>query len=587
MKGGTLMKRIQKIETKLPELKKKKRVAAYARVSVAKGRTLNSLSQQVSYYNDLITNNKDWEFAGVFSDLGVSGASGNREGFQEMLAACEEEKIDLILTKSISRFGRNTVDLLETVRNLKDIGVEVHFEKENIKTFSGDGELMLSILASFAQEEARSISNNVKWGIRKKFQEGKVNSYVLYGYRWDGEKFNLVPEEAEVIKYCFSNFLAGKSAETTEKELQEKGIKGLTGKPLPASSIRAILRQEKYTGNSLLQKTYTDFITKKEMKNEGELPMYWSEDTHPKIIDLEVYEKVQDELARRRQLGSRANMSLNVTCFTSNIHCSCGRNFQRSQRNKRDGSKEKYVVWMCAGQKDANRKGCINPSIPEYILKNKCCEVLGIKNFSEEIFYKNIKDINVLEPGLLEFVFIDGRKEKIKWKSTAKKDWWTDEARLEYAKSRQNPEFSRKINRFNHFSSFITCEKCGKSYRRQKDKYANGDEKIYYYCSSSSSKCKNSTIQLSVLENLIAEELGLDSFDSKIMIDKLAKIGIKDNTIYFYFKDGRVTTRKYSNPVRPKPKHSEETKRKIGKANKERWREKREEKSNDHTSNKD
>ncbi len=148
------------------------------------------------------------------------------------------------------------------------------------------------------------------------------------------------------------------------------------------------------------------------MKNEGELPMYWSEDTHPKIIDLEVYEKVQDELARRRQLGSRANMSLNVTCFTSNIHCSCGRNFQRSQRNKRDGSKEKYVVWMCAGKKDSNRKGCINPSITEYILKNKCCEVLGIENFSEDIFYKNIKDINVLEPGLLEFVFKDGSRKK-------------------------------------------------------------------------------------------------------------------------------------------------------------------------------
>lgn len=134
--------------------------------------------------------------------------------------------------------------------------------------------------------------------------------------------------------------------------------------------------------------------------------------------------------------------------------------------------------------------------------------------------------------------------------------------RLKYAKLRQNPEFSRKINRFNHFSSFIKCEKCGKSYRRQKDKYANGDEKIYYYCSSPSSKCKNSTIHLSVLENLIADELELDSFDSKIMIEKLSEIGIKDNTIYFYFKDGKVTNRKYHNPVRPKLKHSEETKEK-------------------------
>lgn len=581
------MKRIQKIEAKLPELKKKKRVAAYARVSVAKGRTLNSLSQQVSYYNKLITNNRDWEFAGVFSDLGVSGASENREGFQEMLNACEEGKIDLILTKSISRFGRNTVDLLETVRNLKDKGVEVHFEKENIKTFSGDGELMLSILASFAQEEARSISNNVKWGIRKKFQEGRVNSYVLYGYRWDGEKFNLVPEEAEVIKYCFANFLAGKSAETTEKELQEKGIKGLTGKPITASSIRAILRQEKYTGNSLLQKTYTDFITKKEMKNEGELPMYWSEDTHPKIIELEVYEKVQKEIARRRQLGARANMSLNITCFTSNIHCSCGRNFQRNQRNKKDGSKEKYVVWMCAGQKDADRKGCISPSIPEYILKNKCCEVLGIENFSEEIFYENITDINVLEPGVLEFILIDGSKKKVKWKSTAKKDRWTKDARKQYSKTRSSPEVNRKNKRYNNFTSFVKCEKCGKSYIRQKQKYANGDKKVYYLCSSPSKICKNSTIHLSVLEELISKELGLKEFDSNIMIEKLTHVGIEDNAIVFHYKNGKITKVKYKNPIRPKPKHSKETKRKISKTNKERWREKREEKSNNHTSNKD
>lgn len=577
------MKRIQKIEAKLPELKKRKRVAAYARVSVAKGRTLNSLSQQVSYYNNLITNNSEWEFAGVFSDLGISGSNSNREGFQELLNNCQEGKIDLILTKSISRFGRNTVDLLETVRHLKDIGVEVFFEKENIKTFSGDGELMLSILASFAQEEARSISNNVKWRIRKNFQEGKVNSFVLYGYRWDGEKFNLVPEEAEVIKYCFENFLAGKSAETTEKELKEKGIKGLNGKPLPATTIRSILKQEKYTGNSLLQKTYTDFITKKEIKNDGELPMYWSENTHPKIIELEVYEKVQKEIARRRELGARGNLSLNVTCFTSNIHCSCGRNFQRSKRNKG----RKYAVWMCASQKEGNRGNCINPSIPEYILKDKCCEVLGIEEFTEEAFYENITDINVLKPGLLEFVFKDKHKEKVSWKSTAKKDWWTDEERLKYSKRRQSPEFSRKIDRFNEFSSFIKCEKCGKSYRRQKLNYANGDEKVYYHCSSPSSKCKNSTINLSILENLVAEELGLDKFDNKVMIDKLSKLGIKDNVLYFYYKNGKISNKEYCNPKRRKYKHSDKTKEKIGKANKERWREKREEKSNNNTSNKD
>ncbi|MFM1524452.1 MULTISPECIES: recombinase family protein [Helcococcus] len=567
------MKRIQKIDIKLPKLKKKKRVAAYARVSVAKGRTLNSLSQQVSFYNDLITKNTDWEFAGVFADSGTSGATTERKEFQKMLKACEDGKIDLILTKSISRFARNTVDLLEIVRHLKDIGIEVHFEKENIKTFSGDGELMLSILASFAQEESRSISNNVKWGIRKNFEKGIGNSYVLYGYRWDGEKFNLVPEEAEVIKLCFQNFLDGKSAETTEKELRKKGIKGLSGKPLSASSVRSILRQEKYTGNSLFQKTYTDFLTKKEVKNEGELPMYWTENTHPKIIDFEVFEKVQEEMKRRRELGALANWAINTSCFTSKIHCSCGRNFQRSQRNQ---AGRKYAVWMCAGQKEGHRKGCINPSMPEYILKNKCSEMLYLDEFDENIFLEKVSDINVLEPGLLEFAFNDGKKVKTNWKSTAKKDWWTDEVKLKHAKLRQSPEFSRKIERFNEFSSFIKCDKCNRNYRRQIRKYKNGDKKIYFLCSSPASECQNSTIDLKVLKNLVAKELNLDRFDSNKMIEAFSHLSIKENTLNFHYKNGNTTSTHYENIKRPRPKHSIETRRKIGKGNKERWRQKKE-----------
>lgn len=579
------MKRIQKIEPQLPSIKEKKKVAAYARVSVAKGRTLNSLSQQVSYYNDLITNNPKWTFAGVYADLGTTGSTTDRDQFQEMLEACEKGKIDLILTKSISRFARNTVDLLEIVRHLKSRNVEVYFEKENIKTFSGDGELMLSILASFAQEESRSISNNVKWVIRKNFEKGKVNSFVLYGYRWDGEKFNLVPEEAEVVKYCFKNFLEGKSAETTAEELEKKGIKGLKGKPISGTSIRAILRQEKYTGNSLLQKTYTDFITKKEIKNEGQLPMYWAENTHPQIIDLETFQKVQEEMERRRELGALANWSINTSCFTSKIHCSCGRNYQRNQRNKRSKEGEKYIRWMCASQREGNRKGCVNPGINENHLKKLCCQILKIEEFDEDLFSDMISDINVLEQDILEFVYKDGIKEKVKWKSTARKDWWTEDKRESYSKTRSDPNLNRTIARYNDFTSFVKCEKCGMSYRRQKKKYDNGDERIYYLCSSPSIKCKNSTIDLSVLEDLIAKELNLEKFDSKVMIERFSKIGIKDNKLIFHYKDGRETSTDYSNPIRQKPQHTEETKRKIGEANRKRWQEKREKKSNNHTSN--
>lgn len=238
------MKTIQKIEPKIQQNFKRKKVAAYCRVSEEKGRTLHSMSTQVSYYSNLIQKNPEWEYAGVYSDLGVSGTSTKRSGFQDMIEDCKKGKIDMILTKSISRFARNTVDLLETVRWLKSIGIGVQFEKEKIDSLSDDGELMLSLLASFAQEESRSISENVKWVIRKNFKKGIGNSFILYDNCWDGEKFNLNEEEAKVIRLCFENFLKGLSAEKTEKQLRKMGVKTLTGKEFSASSVRAILVQE-------------------------------------------------------------------------------------------------------------------------------------------------------------------------------------------------------------------------------------------------------------------------------------------------------------------------------------------------------
>lgn len=278
------MKRIQKIEATLPELKKKKRVAAYARVSVAKGRTLNSLSQQVSYYNNLITNNKDWEFAGVYSDLGVSGASANRKGFQEMLNACEEGNIDLILTKSISKFGRNTVDLLEIVRHLKSLGVEVHFEKENIWTFDSKGELLITIMSSLAQEESRSISENVTWGHRKRFSDGKVSipfgNFLGYDKGPDG---NLVvnKEQAKIVKKIYKYFLEGNTPYRIAKMLTAEGIPTIQGKKTwSAGPVKNILTNEKYKGDALLQKSFTvNFLTKEKKINEGEIPQYYVEKT--------------------------------------------------------------------------------------------------------------------------------------------------------------------------------------------------------------------------------------------------------------------------------------------------------------------
>ena len=329
------MRTIKKIESTIPTIKTRKRVAAYARISMESERMSHSLSAQISYYNDLIQKNPDWEFAGVYADNGISGTStAKRDEFRRMVADAEDGKIDIILTKSIQRFARNTVDLLETVRHLKDLGIEVRFEKENINSMSGDGELMLSILASFAQEGSRSISDNVKWGIRKRMQEGMPNAnghFNIYGYKWNGDELVIVPEEAAVVKRIFQNFLEGKSRLETERDLEADGIRTRNGCVMRDSNIKKILSNVTYTGNMLFQKEFiSDPINKKRKQNRGELPQYWVEDTHEAIIDLETFQYIQDEMERRKQLGALANKSLNISCFTGKIKCPyCGVSYRR------------------------------------------------------------------------------------------------------------------------------------------------------------------------------------------------------------------------------------------------------------------
>ena len=228
------MAKINRIEPKVPALKKRQRVAAYARVSMETDRLAHSLSAQVSYYNELIQGNPEWEYAGVYADLGISGAgTAARSEFLRFIAGCEAGKVDIVLTKSISRFARNTVDLLSTVRHLKEIGVEVRFEKEHIHSFSGDGELMLSILASFAQEESRSISENCKWGIRKRFQSGEIgtaNKHLL-GYRYDEEqkKYTIIPEEAGAVRWMFQMYIDGVSLRGIAENMNQAGIRSVLG----------------------------------------------------------------------------------------------------------------------------------------------------------------------------------------------------------------------------------------------------------------------------------------------------------------------------------------------------------------------
>lgn len=425
------MPKITRIEAPMPEPKRKKKVAAYARVSQDSERLLHSLSAQVSYYSGLIQENPEWEYAGVYADEGISGTGTKKRGeFLRMVEDCRAGKIDLILTKSISRFARNTVDLLTTIRCLKEIGVEVWFEKEGIRTFSGDGELMVSILASFAQEESESLSRNVKWGVRKRFEKGIPNGHFrIYGYRWEGDELVTVPEEAETVRRIFQNFLDGKSRLETEKEFAAEGITTRRGCRWVDSNIKRILTNIAYTGDLLLQKEYiSDPIEKHKRQNRGELPQYLVEGHHEAIIDKETFAYVQAEMARRRELGPFANKHLDTCCFTGKIKCPyCGQSYMHSRRTGQ-GSTE---FWNCGSKKKKKvGDGCpVGGTVSQKSLVRACTEALGLEEFDEDVFLGTVDHIEVPERHTLEFFFKDGGKRTVAAPNTGHRDCWTQERR--------------------------------------------------------------------------------------------------------------------------------------------------------------
>ena len=336
------MRTVTKVGSPIPQMPQRKKVAAYARVSMETERLQHSLSAQISYYSELIQKHAGWQYVGVYADDGISGTKiSRRDEFRRMVEDCEAGKIDIILTKSISRFARNTVDLLNTIRRLKELGVSVRFEKENIDSLSEDGELMLTLLASFAQEEVRSISENVKWGTVKRFQKGIPNGQMkIYGYEWVEGQLTIIPDEADIIHWMYREYMKGASRIEIGRALNEKGIFTRQGKLWVDSNVKVVLTNITYTGNLLFQKEYTvDPITKKKRKNRGELPQFYVEDTHEAIIPMEEFQRVQAEFKRRRDLGPLGNKSLKLTAFSTKITCGiCGKHYRRS--GKRNSAKE-------------------------------------------------------------------------------------------------------------------------------------------------------------------------------------------------------------------------------------------------------
>ena len=378
--------KIQRIEATQPVLIPRKKVAAYARVSMESEKLAHSLSAQVSYYSELIQSNPEWEYVGVYADNFISGTgTARRAELQRLLDDCEGGRVDIVLTKSISRFARNTVDSLTTIRKLKEHGTEVYFEKESIWTFDSKGEMLLTILSSLSQEESRSISENVKWGQRKRMADGKFSMpYSKFlGYE-KGEDGRMVVNEdqAKVVEQIYGLFIAGLSPLAIAKKLTDAGIPSPTGREKwYEGTVRSILKNEKYKGCALLQKTFTpDFLTKKAVANDGTVPQYYVEDSHPAIIAPEQFALVQDIFAER----ARDPKHSGATIFSGKIRCGCCGGWYGS---KVWHSNDKYrrIIWQC-NHKFKDKTRCKTPHLTEDEIKAAFIRMVN-KLYADREFY--------------------------------------------------------------------------------------------------------------------------------------------------------------------------------------------------------
>ena len=370
---------ISKQAGKIAEEKKQQlRVAAYCRVSAEQENQAGSYARQISYYQEKIHKKEDWILAGIYADEGASGtAKKKRDGFLQMIQDCEDGKIDLILTKSISRFARNTVDLLMTIRSLKSRNIAVYFEKEHINTLDGTGEILITILSSQAQEESRNTSENIRWSIRQKFEKGElmVNHNHFMGYTKDADgQLQIVPEEAEVVREIFRLYLIGYSSAFIARQLEQNGMKTVMGSTKwQLTVIDKMLSNEKYMGAALLQKTYTvDFLTKQRAKNNGELSKYFIKRNHQPIIPEETFYCVQEEKLRRNYLKRQVAGRPSQYPITTKLICSeCGNPFYRVIRNK---TGKAVFLWRCRS----------------HLIAGKCCT--KIYTLLEKALHKAIWD---------------------------------------------------------------------------------------------------------------------------------------------------------------------------------------------------
>jgi len=516
------MAKISRVEPKIPALPEKKKVAAYARVSKDSEKLLHSVSAQISYYNDLIQKNPDWEFAGVYADQGITGTRSDlRPDFVRLIEDCEKGRVDIILTKSVSRFARNTVDLLNTVRHLRDLGVSVRFEKENIDSMSGDGELMLTILASMAQAESESTSQNIKWAKRKQAEQGiMTNTVAPYGYRCEDRQLIVIPEQAEVVRRIFDDYTEKDlPIRMIAKNLNAEHIPGQKGNHWQACTVYRMLSNVVYIGDLVLLKYFiADPLEHRMVKNRGEQPMYYVEDDHEPIVSRGVFEKAGERLRRDAELGVYANRNITRNEFSQKIICKgCGCKFSRQSTKLKTG---RTFAWSC--KKPGGK--CMTPSLLENELQDIFCKLTGMEEYTPEAFSEMVDSVEVGLDDVITFNFANGTT----------KDY-------QFIRRKASPLKTRRED-ISVLSGKIICGRCGRPfiYRSQIWKGKERDYKqAYWNCPD----CKGFNLRDDDIRNLIAEVLGTAEFDDVTFTEKVNRISVDaDKSLTFEFSNGRKKT---------------------------------------------
>ena len=496
----------------------KRKVAAYARVSTDSDEQFTSYEAQIDYYTQYIKKRDDWEFVKVYTDEGISGTNTKRrEGFNEMVADALAGKIDLIVTKSVSRFARNTVDSLVTVRTLKEHHVEVFFEKENIYTFDSKGELLITIMSSLAQEESRSISENVTWGQRKRFADGKVSMPYKQFLGYDkGE--NGVPvineKEAETVRLIYRLFLQGKTSTGICKHLMELGIPTPGGKAKwRPTTVMSILQNEKYKGDALLQKKFTvDFLTKKQKVNEGEIPQYYVEGSHPAIITAIDFDMVQAEIARRQTLGRAYSGS---SIFASKLICGdCGGFYGQKVWHSTDAYRR--VVWRCNGKFSGEAK-CETPTLAAETIQQMFLKAFNQLMGSRENVLKACEAMREIVADCTELdAEIEALNEEIQVVAELVNQCIKENASKEQSQEEYTKKYNRLVKRYEKAVERLNIVTSERESRMQRDR----DLRIF-------------------IGSIEKQPLVLEAWDEGLWLTLLETATVhKDNRITFRFKNG-------------------------------------------------